>query len=141
VTHIGFTGTRDGLTWHQQSTLDEILQLRGSVFHHGDCVGADSDAHDVAWRYDKRIVIHPPSDDRLRAHRLTDHGEYREPKPYLDRNRDIVDESDLLIACPRETSEQAKGGTWYTVRYARNQGKPVTIVWPDGTHQDDYQAS
>lgn len=137
MTSIGFTGTREGLTdaqWH--ALYDAIGWGADAVtFHHGDCVGADG-AFDVMARGRGDRIVHPPEDDRLRygatgggRHEL----ELREPKPYLDRNRDIVDESDLLIACPKETTEQVKGGTWYTVRYARSVGKPITIIWPDGT--------
>ena len=44
-----------------------------------------------------------------------------------------MDETDVLLAAPAEMTEQASGGTWYTVRYARQQGKPVVIAWPDGS--------
>jgi hypothetical protein len=54
------------------------------------------------------------------------------PKPYLERNRDIVDSTELLIACPKDMTESS-GGTWATVRYARKQKKPIVVVWPDGS--------
>ncbi len=127
---LGFTGTRHGMTAEQIGTVAEMTVDYDEV-HHGDCLGADHDMHRIAQANGQRIVIHPPEDGRLRAF-LT--GNVIAPaKPYHDRNRDIVDESDALFATPAETTEQAKGGTWYTVRYARSQGKPVTIVWPDGS--------
>ena len=55
------------------------------------------------------------------------------PAPYLDRNRAIVDACDILYATPESMAEESRGGMWHTVRYARRVGKPVVIVWPDGT--------
>lgn len=99
-------------------------------FHHGDCVGADAEAHDLAIALAATIVIHPPTNSLSRAHCKGD--DSRAPKPYLDRNRDIVDETDVLVAAPADMTEQPKGGTWYTIRYARKQGRVINIVWPDG---------
>lgn len=126
---LGFTGTRDGMTFAQMLTVAHMVE-RCDELHHGDCVGADFDAHRLAMHHQKRVVIHPPDNDRLRARCWAN--EFRDEKPYLDRNRDIVDESDVLIATPKETCE-GKGGTWYTVRYARKVGKEVNVVWPNGS--------
>lgn len=130
----GFTGTRHGMTEEQ---LQAVIGLAFgfSEIHHGDCVGADFDMHRIARAGGRRIVAHPPSDPRLRAWSYAN--EVLPVKPYLDRNRDIVDASSFLIATPAEMTEQTKGGTWYTVRYARSQGKHIVIVWPDGaiTHE------
>ena len=55
-------------------------------------------------------------------------------KPFLVRNRDIVRESDVLIATPKQKTEQHRGsGTWATIRYARQAQLTLCIVWPDGT--------
>ena len=56
----------------------------------------------------------------------------REEKPYLDRNKDIVDETNILMACPNKAEEVQRSGTWSTVRYARKVGKAVLIVYPSG---------
>ena len=58
---------------------------------------------------------------------------FPKPRPYLERNRDIVRACDRLVGCPKETVEPSPGrdqGTWSTVRYARRTGVPVTILWP-----------
>lgn len=57
----------------------------------------------------------------------------RAPLAFMDRNQAIVDESEFMIAAPLEFTEQKRGGTWATVRMTRKAGKPLTIVWRDGT--------
>lgn len=130
---VGFTGTREGMTHPQGVMVQALLEvLDVTEFHHGDCVGADADADHIACTIDQTptIVVHPPKDDRLRA--WCSHGHFRDPLPYLDRNRAIVDETDVLIATPKEVDEQLHGGTWYTVRYAIGQGRVAIVVPPDG---------
>jgi hypothetical protein len=133
---IGFTGTRYGLTSQQRNELNRILRSKGTEqFHHGDCRGADWEAHHLARRLLIPVVLHPPVENTARAHcRGWDIS--RVPLPYLERNRAIVDETDELIACPRTYTEEAepRSGTWYTVRYAARIGRPVLIILPDGLH-------
>lgn len=45
---------------------------------------------------------------------------------YHARNRWMVDRSDFVIGFPRGT--EPTSGTWYTVNYAAEQGKPRVIV-------------
>jgi hypothetical protein len=135
--NLGFTGTRKGLTVSQELTLDTLLMGWPSAvdFHHGDCIGADEQASFLAEVNGYRLICHPPAETQYRAF-TEDNDEMREPKGYYARNRDIVDESDHLIACPEYGSpitEETKGGTAYTVKYARKRGKPITIVLPNGT--------
>jgi hypothetical protein len=129
---IGFTGTRQGMTAEQACALRDLLTSHpGAVLHHGDCIGADEQAHDIAVSQGCGIVIHPPLDDKQRAFRPA--VRTRTPKPYLVRNKAIVRETDLLIATPAEASEQLRSGTWSTVRFARRQGRAIWIIQPDGT--------
>lgn len=79
-----------------------------------------------------RIVEHPgPLQDSWRIDGKCH--ERRAHKGHLARNRDIVNESGIMLAAPAEMTEQARGGTWYTIKYARKVGKPLVIVLPDGT--------
>lgn len=138
---LGFTGTRQ---WHKITAvqkewvwleLDHLIAHDGpNEFHHGGCVGADALAHDLAIDADVGlIVVHKPENTKLLAP-LEDNGYvlYREPKAYLDRNQDIVNETQRLIAVP-SGEERQRSGTWATIRYAIRMGKPVTICYPDGT--------
>ena len=125
--HVGFTGTRQGMTSAQAEVVATLL--KAGVLHHGDCVGADAQAHAIARENGLGVVIHPPTSTSLRAFCK---GDLSWPlKPYLQRNRDIVDSTQELVATPAGPEEQ-RSGTWSTIRYARKRGKPVTVVYPDG---------
>jgi predicted Rossmann fold nucleotide-binding protein DprA/Smf involved in DNA uptake len=134
MTRYGFTGTRRGLSVDQQAWLATMLD-RGHSLHHGACIGADQVAHQMADGLGLSIVVHPPVDRRQVM--LNGHYPARlplrvlPPKPFLDRNHDIVDVCDLLLACP-DGPERLRSGTWATVRYARKTGKAVLVCLPDG---------
>lgn len=140
----GFTGTREAPTREQEAVLDEMANMGvfGGENHHGDCVGADTEFHYFAWRYGGKVVVHPPVDPKCRAfvHQLMagmweDDFVLLPEKPYLERNRDIVDACEKLLVVPKETQQDerpVRSGTWSTVRYAQKQGKPIVIIWPDG---------
>ena len=134
--NIGFTGTRKGMTEYQKDVLDKMfwvwsrLEPQEIKFHHGGCVGADEQAHYLATKYGMTSVCHWPTDRKFVAP-ITPH-EHRDPKPYLDRNHDIVDETDYLIACPKSEVEIRRSGTWATVRYARKIGRPLLLIPPEG---------
>lgn len=108
-----------------------LTRLRPAELHHGDCVGADDEMHDLCLRHNVPVIVHPPDSPDLRAYCGMSLGQ-RPEKDYLSRDRDIVDETDELIAAPRTFEEEA-GGTWYTVNYARKQGHRIWFVWRDGT--------
>ena len=139
---IGFTGTRNGMTAEQKAALVAMLIPEAvepceerHQFHHGDCIGADYEAAGIAYYNGFRVICHPPIDITRRAY-FGINAEDRKPKSHFARNRDIVDESDMLIATPQymgPITKDTKGGTAYTVNYARKVGKPVWIVRPDGS--------
>ncbi len=127
---VGFTGTHKGMTTEQEVTVTNLLALRPAEFHHGDCVGCDTEAHALAFRAGIRIIGHPPEQSKSRSFCTFD--EIRKEKPYLERNHDIVDETDILIACPEGTKEIMRSGTWATVRYAEKVGKTILLIYPSG---------
>jgi hypothetical protein len=51
-------------------------------------------------------------------------------KEYIERNHNIVDNTDMLIAFPSTKTEILKSGTWATIRYARKKGKKIIIIDP-----------
>jgi hypothetical protein len=133
----GFTGTHQGMSLHQMVRVLKLIdELELSEARHGDCIGADSQFHHLCLAVMRHpcIVIHPPSDDKSRAweDQVGERGYVLEPKPYLERNHDIVDATPMLIATPVDTRPILRSGTWATMRYAAKQGKPVTVVWPNG---------
>ena len=130
--HLGFTGTRSGLTDIQRIDVKNILESYSSVnivVHHGDCIGADTDFHKICREigHNIKIVIHPPIDVKLRAFNSGD--VCLSPKKYIKRNHDIVNNTTLLIACPHDkTKEINRSGTWATIRYASKHLKPVKLI-------------
>lgn len=135
---IGFTGTRAGMTGPQAATVARILYQRFGELHHGDCKGSDEQVHDIVTNivHGYRTVAHPgfppndPSDDHQRAYCPAD--EIREPKEFLLRDDDIVDESEWLLATPLTYKQILRSGTWATIRRAQAAEKPVLTVWPNG---------
>jgi len=133
---IGFTGTRDEITEFQKNNLKDTLQnIKDPIesVHHGDCVGADTAFHEICAELGLKIVIHPPEKQDLRAFNKGD--VMIEEKSYFARNRDIVDECDLLIACTK-TNFETKGGTWYTINYAIKRKKFVIKIFPERVEYD-----
>jgi hypothetical protein len=127
---IGFTGTRIGMGMRQLKSLEVLLRLvRPQEVRHGDCVGADAEFHSLAQEHSIRIVIHPPDNDSKRA--FCHGGFVVYPKPYLERNKDIVVASDIVFAAPSGPEKQ-HSGTWMTVRLAKGAGKDVVVIYPDG---------
>lgn len=129
---VGFTGTREGMTRQQKDylalLLGELFAKGATDFHHGDCQGADCEAHEIATAAGFRTIAHPPADTRLRAYCRADI--VRSPKGFHARNSDIVNDTTILLAAPKGREEELRSGTWSTVRYARRQSKDVRMIWP-----------
>ena len=134
ITKIGFTGPRTGMSESQADMLHFLLRnfkaaqpTTHSVmeFLHGDCVGADAQAHDIARYLGYHITAFPPSNPALRAFCKAD--EIRPTKPYLDRDRDIVDESEVLLAAIN-LPVKPHSGSWYTYKYAHDKFKRAWML-------------
>jgi len=142
---LGFTGTQIGMTPLQLLSVAQFIahnQVTDS--HSGDCIGADKDFYDLITLANKnknfqRICRfgHVPVNDSKRAFCAYD--VERKALPYLDRNHNIVDECDFLIATPKEKEEQLRSGTWATIRYAKKTKKKGMIVFPDGSVENFNQ--
>jgi hypothetical protein len=139
---VGFTGTRAGLSMHQDEQFKRWMRANTpDEFHHGECSGADEQAVWEATRYSAvRVVAHPCHYAAMRGRTIVGLSAETHPaKPPLARNRDIVDACDVLLACP-DGPERLRSGTWSTVRFARRQGVRVVIFWPDGTTTEEPRA-
>lgn len=136
---VGFTGTRQGMSNDQVLQVHMLLgDLRGkgaTQASHGMCVGADDQFHFMAKALGYFMIGCPGvTTDWTPAYRATMECDLVMPeKPYLARNRDIIRESDVLIATPKEQTEQTRSGTWATIRYAREAKKALVILYPDGS--------
>ncbi len=142
---VGITGTREGMTPEQKAAFGRLFtELRPTVFGHGDCVGVDDEAARLVDECDVAIAVHvicyPPVDETHRAFNPC-YDEMRAPRTHFARNRDIVDECDVLIVVPLQNERQDRGGTWYTHDYAVKKGKPLYVLWPDGRVQPPKEAS
>lgn len=142
VVKIGFTGTRDGIREEHEKLIVGILDKYSKdsvIVLHGDCVGSDTQFHDICMRYRAkdssvrmRIYIYPPTNKTMCGNNAIniENGDMRmTARPYLDRNKDIVNNSTVLIACPKNKEiEEWRSGTWSTVRYARKTGVDVILI-------------
>ena len=140
---IGFTGTQNGMTHRQMRAvrlcIQEIVASSGNIpweLHHGDCVGADAQAHHIGQELGARIIIHPPIKSDLQANCTGAYITFP-PQEYLVRNRDIVKWTQLLIAATQHDLEVLRSGTWSTIRCARRFKRSVIIVYPDGRVVED----
>lgn len=141
VKRVGFTGTQSGCQPEQAAALKALLaELGATHLHHGDCIGADADAHQAARQLGVAVELHPPRNDAKRARCAMLEGEVvRAVDEYLARNRAIVDATEVLVACPwEEAGEGQRSGTWATVRHARKRGRPVVIVRPSGQIEREH---
>lgn len=135
VLSIGFTGTRMGMTDFQRFTCEQVVRvwcsvLEGqgwpiSVFHFGAAEGADQEAYTRFRGVNNLRVINHPASGNIRP---TKCWSTVPPKPPLDRNKDIVSQSHLLVATPLTDEQFTRSGTWATVRYAVSCGKPVLLL-------------
>lgn len=154
---IGFTGTSDGLTEPQKTTLFEIMTMLNVVLSstkepygekpirgiHGDCIGGDATFHASCMTLEIPVGIYPGHDAEKKSPKrarcdmmeCSSFGvciDVARSAPYLERNDLIAQMSDLLLVCPKERDEQQRSGTWVTYRYAKKHGTPVVVVFPEG---------
>jgi hypothetical protein len=127
---VGITGTRQGASDQQ---LLEVYQVLIAIplpaeLHHGDCQGVDHQVAIMAKELGFTIICHPPTSSALRAYFASDRSE--PPLGYLQRDRKIVESTDLLIVVPLQTTWQPRGGTWYTHDYAVKKQQPVVVIYP-----------
>ena len=133
---LGFTGTRLGMSELQRQEVWEFFRVYNQphgeieLALHGGCLGADADFHNICDEIGIPIQIYPghsandPKDLSMRADLSA--SVVHLPENYFARNRKIVKKCDHLLACP--LSANGRGGTWYTIKYAKRYLVPYTIL-------------
>ena len=140
--HIGFSGTRHGMTLPQRRAVYRVFRWyrdnrRAITVHHGSCVGADAEAHDIARMLLLAVTLHPGMEadgsQPLTAScaLLRGWGERSwAPQPYLLRNQVIAACAGVLIAAPH--GELPSHGTNHAISCAVKLERPVIVVSADG---------
>lgn len=141
---LSMTGTRRGITPAQRARALEVLAHVGRLCH-GAAAGADTDLHLLAHSVGVPCDLYPaddvPSNLAFLAavtperpwNYLCEGCVVHPAGPALERNKDIVLAGEALLAFPGGFREELRSGTWAAIRYARRAGRPILIVWPDGT--------
>lgn len=133
--HLAFTASQRGITKAQTRRLWEELNLvarqgRRLICHLGDCIGGDAQIYYLCKALQLYLIGHPGNLQEKRSFLVYD--ELRSVTDNITRNHDMVDESSVLFACPREPTEIIRSGTWATWRYAKAQHKQVYRIGPAG---------
>lgn len=128
---LGFTGARWGLTPQQNEKLINKLNEFKNTYSqikvlHGDCVGADSQFHKICKQNKFSITIYPPKIKTMRGY--NDGYIIKEEQEFITRNHNIVDDCDILLACPKDKNEVLRSGTWATIRYAKKKNKEIILI-------------
>jgi hypothetical protein len=138
----GQTGTRDGATRLQLASVG-WLWSRYPIddLHDGDARGVDAQLSGLAKVFGvPHVTMHPPINPKNRAFcGISDDPDETlvlPPKEYFERDRDVVNAAEVMVACPKQNWEnedrRMRGGTWYTIYFTRKQHLPLAIVWPNG---------
>ena len=141
--HIGFSGTRYGMTLLQRRAVYRVFRWyrdnRSAItVHHGSCVGADAEAHDIARMLGLSVALHPgvsaKGDSPYRAECATLQGErVWTPRHYFTRNAAIVACTGVLVAATGDGTEDR--GASHAISCAVKLERPVVIVSADGRLQ------
>jgi hypothetical protein len=114
------------------ATLVHYVDDGVPIFHNGLAVGADHEAAIIAKGLGYYIMGYPSDDKRQTCSFIPDHYA-QEPKYPTERNPDIVNASELMLAAPDGFFPKRRSGTWSTIRCSIRTGTPITIIYPDGT--------
>jgi len=132
---ISFTGTASGMNATQMTNVINLINKQKPKITkcvHGDCVGADTDFHNIVTKLGlgDLIEIHPCTIHNKRGYNHA-------PKVYdaigpLDRNKIMVQRAHLVVGTPGTDTEIIRSGTWHSIRYAKKLGRPLLVLYPSG---------
>lgn len=136
---VGFTGTRKGMTDNQKIKVKQLLEeIFPLTARHGCCVGADDEFNTICMECVFNVpIITVGQPSNLKEYQM-DLSRVQHVMPEdapLQRNRFLVIRSGIMIACPFESKEILRSGTWSTIRYAIKTKTPIYIVYPNGVDQ------
>lgn len=145
--HIGFTGTRFGMTDAQDDSVRHLLDAmsgwcfgpQNMIGHHGDCVGSDAQFHEICRTLHFFVHLHPPTIQTDRAFCPAD--VVSPALPYMRRNREIVRAANYMLATPAALDQVPRfsGGTWRTIEMSQKAKKPLMIIHADGTTEGEWK--
>ena len=126
---VCFTGTREGMTDEQLKQVGELLAIaKPDRVRHGCAVGADRQFHALAEPGTRDLYPSNPEQSRWALANVVKGDNVCAELPPLVRNKEMVDQSTLIIATPRSAVEELRSGTWHTIRYARREQKRRTHI-------------
>lgn len=130
---LGVSGTRSRPSDMQIAFLEKAISYSEVIeVHHGDCVGLDNWAHNLAIKHHKLIVVHPPDVEKWRAYCTNKNATILPVKWYTNRNLDIILASDICLAFPFSREWASSRGTYNFVDVATKHKKSLIIVHADG---------
>ena len=109
--------------------LKETFQDKVEIVSGGQKQGADGYAKKFAIEFDMKYVEFPPRHYTYNQHCILDESHYGKryfPKNFHDRNKQIVEYSDYIVAFMNEG--QYTKGTLNTIETAEKLGKKVIIL-------------
>jgi hypothetical protein len=135
---LGFIGGRKGQTVNQNRVVASLIQeLQPSEAHHGDSIGCEAQFHVLCVAQRVPTVLHPSETPNVRANSRGARLVLPE-KPHLERARDVIDASDVVVICVQEEKgERLHSGNWAAARMCRRIKKPFVIVRPSGKVQKE----
>lgn len=114
-----------------EKLLDKFCIDADDLVVHGDCIGADTDFDAICKARGIPRRARPCTIEDMRAN-CDAEDVYRVQNP-MDRNRLIVDDADIMFACPPNFTRIKRGsGTWATIGFAAREDVETYIIYPDG---------
>jgi len=145
---VGFVGNQKEMSKQQKDTLIRIMKKLKHTYqnidlHMGSAPGSDAEAFAIVVENGlvSRLFFYPSSNPDENAFDIEDPRDLEKKEIKLlrqnertifERNRNIVDTCDMIIAVPRETLEKRESETWMAIRYSKIQKKRLFTLYPDG---------
>jgi len=134
---VGFVGDDIGMTMAQRSKFFYVLsQLHPQEFHHEDYKGSCIDAHDCAVFRHVAIHVYPLTDDEEGN---GSDGSLQKVLPHPQRLMVLLHTCEALIVAPNEMNMRKSSRIRYAATAMKNLGRPVYIIYPDGTIEKEEQ--